>query len=149
MKNEPKTPQKPKTGSRKKTQVRSKSGTYSAKLTEKQKAFADYKLSNPKASNTEAALKAYNTTDRATAGVLAHQNLKNTNVIHYLETNRDKAQQVITEFMELSDSPKLGEKRLAYDSATQVLDRTIGKPTQKTEVTGGIVTLNLTLEDLE
>lgn len=140
--------QKPKTGSRKKTQVRSKNGTFSAKLTAKQKAFADHRLNNPKASATESIMQTYNVTDRKTAGVLAHENLNKPNIIHYLEANRDKAQTVITEFMDLNNSEKLGEKRLAYDAATQVLDRTIGKPTQKTEVTGGIVTLNLTPEDL-
>ena len=141
-------PGKPKTGSRKKTQVRSKNGTYSVKLTAKQKAFADRRLNYPKESATESVDQTYNITDRKNAGSLASENMNKPSIIHYLEVNRDRAQQVVTNMMELENSEKLGEKRLAYDSATQVLDRTIGKPIQRTESASVNINIDTLLEDM-
>lgn len=121
---------KPKTGSRKKIQYRTASGTYSAKLTRKQKAFADMLISQPKTSATEVARQTYNVSDSNTASVIATENLRKPSIQLYLDKHVDKAQEVITGFMDLKDSKNIQEKRLAYDSATQIIDRVAGKPTQ-------------------
>jgi len=121
---------KPKTGSRKKEQVRTVKGTYSTRLTKKQKAFADILLSNDKISATEAAAETYNVTERTVAGVIAAENLKKPNILQYMNKHLDKAQDVIIGFMDLKDDNNIGNKRLAYDSATQIIDRIAGKPTQ-------------------
>lgn len=121
---------KPKTGSRKKVQVRAKNGTFAPKLTRKEKAWSDYIIEHPKASGTEASLKTYNTTDKNTAAVIAAKNIRKDNILLYLNSHIDKAQEVITGYLELKDSDNIQEKRLAYDSATQIIDRIAGKPTQ-------------------
>lgn len=125
-----KTTQKPKTGSRTKIQYRTKNGTYTAKLTRKEKAWADYTIQHPKSSGTEASLQTYNTTDRNTAAVIAAKNIRKDNIQLYLDKHINRAQEVITGFMDLKDSENIQEKRLAYDSATQIIDRVAGKPTQ-------------------
>ena len=117
-------------------------------LTRKQKAFADYLLNNPKASATEAIKATYNVTTNASAGVTANENLKKPNVFKYLHTHSINAEQVITDFLTLKDSDKVSEKRLAYDSATQVLDRVHGKPTQTVVTEGRHITLNIDSSDL-
>lgn len=121
---------KPKTGSRTKIQYRTSSGTYTAKLTRKQKAFADMIISQPKTSATEIVRQTYAVSDTNTAKSIASENLTKPNILLYLNKHIDKAQEVITGFMDLKDSENIQEKRLAYDSATQIIDRVAGKPTQ-------------------
>lgn len=121
---------KPKTGSRTKKQYRTNNGTYTAKLTRKQKAFADLLIAQPKTSATEIVRQTYAVTDTNTAKSIASENLTKPNILNYLNKHVDTAQEVITGFMELKDSESIQEKRLAYDSATQIIDRVAGKPTQ-------------------
>lgn len=132
---------KPKTGSRKKTQVRTKDGTYSTKLTRKQKAFADGIINNPKLSGTEIARQTYNVTDNNTAGVIAAKNIRKDNILQYINKHITEAQEVIVGNLKLKNSDNIQEKRLAYDSATQIIDRVAGKPTS-TQQTQSISFIN-------
>jgi len=128
-----------KSGTKKKQQYRSVKGTYASKLTPKQKAFADRRLAHKKESLTESAYQTYNITDRRTASVVGAQNMTNPSILLYLEQNKDKAQLKITELID-SDN-----ERIALDASKETLDRTVGKPTQRTEVRSEHLHLSLDL----
>lgn len=115
---------KPKTGSRKKVQVRTVKGTYSTRLTKKQKAFADLYIANPKAPNTDIVKMVYNVTDTNNANQIARQNLQSPTVQIYLNSHVDKAKERI---IELIDSKR---EDIALRASQDVIDRTHGKPTQ-------------------
>lgn len=134
---------KPKTGSRKKEQVRNANGTYSTRLTRKQKAFADELLNDKKKSATEAAMQTYNTTDRNTAGVIAAQNLRNTNIQLYIDEHVDRAKETV---VNLLDSDK---DEIKLRSAQDILDRTHGKATQTVQTTGVHIQMNISNDDLK
>lgn len=110
-----------------------------AKLTRKQKAFADTLINNPKLSATKAALKTYNTTDRTTASVIATENLAKPSIQIYLDKHIEKAKSKV---VQLIDSDK---EEIALRAADSVLDRALGKATQRTEVTTQGITLNIDL----
>ncbi len=130
---------KPKTGSRKKTQVKTKSGTFSTKLTRKQKAFADEIINSPKQPNSDAIKKTYNVTDTNTASQMALENLRKPEILAYMNTYKDKAQEVIVDLLDDNNS------RIQLDSAKDILDRTAGKAIQRTEVQSTGVTIHLDL----
>lgn len=130
---------KPKTGSRKKIQVRAKDGTYSVKLTRKQKAFADGIINNPKASAAEIARQTYNITDNKTSAVVASQNLSKTNISLYIDEHVNKAKERIVQLID-SDKPEI-QLRASQD----ILDRTHGKAKQQIEQVTTGVTLNIDL----
>ncbi len=111
-------------------------------LTRKQKAFADELLNNPKQSATQAAVKTYNVSSPGAAAVQAHQNLMKPNVQLYLSEHIDKAKnRVIT----LVDSDK---EEIALRASDSILDRALGKATQKIEQHTTAVTLELNLTDI-
>lgn len=97
------------------------------KITRKQKAFADHLIENPKDSATEAAAQTYNTTSRGSAAIVAHENLMKPNVQIYLSQHVDKARMKV---LELIDSDK---DEIALRASDSVLDRALGKATQRTE----------------
>jgi phage terminase small subunit len=96
-------------------------------LTLKQKAFADELLNNPKQSATKAVLKTYGTTKDYVAKNIASENLAKPNIQVYLEQHVDKAKYRV---IELIDSDK---EEIALRAADSVLDRALGKATQRTE----------------
>jgi len=132
--------QRPKTGSRTKHHTRTKQGLYAPKLTTKQKAFADERLKDLKASGTEIAMRTYNTTDRNTAGVIAAQNLRNYNIQLYMNEHVDKA---VSNIVKLADTAENETVRL--NANKDILDRTTGKAIQRTEQVSTGVTLNIDL----
>lgn len=129
---------KPKTGSRAKQQYRTANGTYSSKLTRKQKAWSDTYLEQPKAPLTDIARQTYNVTDSKTAHDISRQNLENPRIIQYIEQHQEKARDKI---VELVDSKT---ERIALDASKDILDRTQGKATQRTEVKSTRITISLT-----
>lgn len=102
-------------------------------LTKKQKAFADTLINNPKMSATQAVLKTYGKpeapTTIGTAQQIAHDNLSKPNVQLYMNSHIDKAKMTVVSLM---DSKKDDIRLRASES---ILDRTYGKPTQKTDNT--------------
>lgn len=134
---------KPKTGSRKKEQVRTANGTYAPKLTKKQKAFADEYIRDKKASNTEIARRTYNITDNNTAKSIATENLTKPAIQLYINQHVDKAKETV---VSLLDSDK---DEIKLRSAQDILDRTHGKATQKTEVKKQSVSVNLTFNNAQ
>lgn len=130
---------KPKTGSRKKEQTRTTDGKFAPKLTRKQKAWSDTYLKDKKASLAEIARQTYNVTDTKTAYAISRQNLENTGIQIYLQEHIDKAQKKI---VDLLDADK---EEIQLRSAQDILDRTHGKATQRTEVEHRGVTLNIDL----
>lgn len=105
----------------------------------KTKAFADKLLADPKISATQAYLDTHQTTNKASAGVSAHQLLKKPNVQIYMKKHIDKAKhKVIT----LVDSDK---EEIALKASESILDRALGKPTQRQESVSTVVSLNLDL----
>lgn len=116
------------------------------KLTRKQKAFADELLANPKLSATQAALRTYGKPDKPTtfktASVIAAENLDKPSVRLYLNQHIEKAKNRV---IELIDSEK---EDIALRASDSVLDRALGKPTQRVENTSTSVNLNLNLTDI-
>ena len=124
---------------------RSLSANKSAKLTRKQKAFADYLLNNPKATAQEATLKTYNPKNKNVARSIGSENLTKPNIIRYLNKHTEDASNRLVDLMKLTKEDDIKDKRLGYDAITQVLDRTVGKPTQTTEVTSKNISITLDL----
>lgn len=106
----------------------------------KTKAFADTLLSNPKLSNTEAYLRTHKTTNRRSASVSAARLLATPSVSIYLEKHVSMARRRI---VQLVDSA--GREETQLRAAQDVLDRSYGKATQRTEVHATGVTLNIDL----
>ena len=101
------------------------------KLTRKQKAFADEIIKNPKISGSEAARRTYGKDDKAispaTAGRIAHDNLKNTAVQIYMEKHVDRAKEKMVSLMDSEN------EAIQYKAAKDLLDRTHGTPKQQIE----------------
>ena len=116
------------------------------KLTRKQKAFADTLLNNPKISATRAALQTYGKPDKpttyATANDIARDNLQKPSVQIYMEEHVQKASNRV---VQLIDSEK---EEIALRASDSVLDRVLGKATQKIETHSTSVNLNLSLHDI-
>lgn len=116
------------------------------KLTPKQKAFADTLLNNPKLSPTKAALETYGQEDKpptyGTAALIAHNNLNNSAVQLYMDQHIDKAKNRI---VQLVDSEK---EEIALRASDSILDRALGKATQKVETHSTTVNLSLSLKDV-
>lgn len=133
---------KPKTGSRKKTQVRTATGRLSAKLTKKQKKFADLLIENKDDMNyrpTDAILDSYNVTDKKLGAVMANENLKNPNIILYTEQHIDRATKNIVDIANDSDlNPSVRLK-----ANQDILDRTQGKASQSTTVESKVLNINI------
>ena len=111
-------------------------------LTRKQKAFADTLLNNPKMSATKAALATYGTDKDYVAKNIASENLTKPNIQLYLDEHINKAKNRI---VTLIDSEK---EEIALRASDSVLDRSLGKATQRTENTTEVVQLNLTLHKM-
>jgi phage terminase small subunit len=103
------------------------------KLTAKQKAFADNLINNPKMSPTQSALQAYGKPDKPTtygsAQQIAHENLTKPNIQIYLNKHIDKAKQKIVNLLDSEN------EQIVLASSKDILDRTFGKPSQKTDST--------------
>ncbi len=115
------------------------------KLTRKQKAFADALINNPKLSATRAALQTYGTPEKPptyqTAQQLSHENLTKPNIQLYLDEHVQKAKNRV---VELIDSKK---EDIALRASDSILDRTLGKATQRTEVTSISMSFGMDLTD--
>ena len=122
----------------KKKQVRDIDGKYlPVKLTDKQKAFADDRLENPKTSRTESAMKTYNTLDKKTGAVIASRNMSNVNILVYMNKHQEKAQENI---IDLADNAKNESVKLKAN--VDILDRVHGRSVARTvKVTGTIESL--------
>lgn len=113
------------------------------KLTRKQKAFADHLLANPKDSATKAIQEAYNVANRQTAAVMANENLNKPNVMLYLDAHIDKAKNRI---VSLIDSDK---EDIALRASDSILDRSLGKAIQRSEVTTQGVSITIDLSQAQ
>lgn len=130
---------KPKTGSRAKIQYRTSKGTYTSKLTRKQKAWADTYIVDKKAPLTDIARQTYNVTDSKVAHDISRQNLENPRIQVYLEQHVDKAREKI---VSLISSDK---EEIALRASQDVIDRTHGKATQRTEVQSSKLSIHIDL----
>jgi phage terminase small subunit len=119
-------------------------------LTRKQKAFADKLIANPKMSATKAVIETYSPTTYGTARQIASQNLAHPSILKYLDKHLEQAEitvlNIMTNSEKLKDEP--AHAKIALDSANSVLDRVLGKATQKTESQSTVVTLDLKLTDI-
>lgn len=109
------------------------------KLKPKTKAFADKLLSDPKLSQTKAYMDTHSTTNPRSAAATAAQLLAKPSVQIYMAEHVDKAKQKI---VELIDSDK---EQIALQASESVLDRELGKATQRVEQTSSGVTLVIDL----
>lgn len=98
-----------------------------AKLTRKQKNFADTLLNNPKMSATEAAERTYDVANRQTASAVAVENLRKPSILRYMNAQTGMAEQRI---IELTQSEN---ERIALDASKDILDRTQGKAVARSE----------------
>lgn len=110
-----------------------------SKLSRKQIAFANHLINNPKDSATEAANQTYDVNSRKSAEVIASENLRKPEIQLYLKEHIDKAKLKV---IELVDSDK---DEIALKASDSILDRALGKATQRTEVTTQGITLNIDL----
>ncbi len=108
----------------------------------KTKAFADALLADPKKSATTAYLETHETNNRATAKVEASKLLTKPNVQLYLDKHIDKARNRV---VELVDSEK---EQIALQASESILDRALGKPTQRVEQHSTSVNLSLDLTNI-
>lgn len=106
----------------------------------KTKAFADRLLNDPKTNATQAYIDTHLTTNRDSAKVSAHQLLTKPNVQIYMEEHIRKAKRRI---VDLVDSDK---EEIAFKASEAILDRELGKATQRIEqhTTGVVLTIDLT-----
>lgn len=106
----------------------------------KSKEVLDLIASEPKISGTDAYLKVHKTENRTTAASNVHQLLKKPEAQIYLEKHIRKARNTI---VSLLDSEK---DDIRLRSADSILDRQLGKATQRTEIntTGVTLTIDLT-----
>lgn len=129
-------------------------------LTRKQAAFVNELIRNPKQSATAAVKKVYNTTTDNSASQIATDNLRNPQIMKYLNRYDAKAQKALGEALNASkkiyrlnhetkgweyvgDEDDHGVRIKAADS---ILDRIYGKATQRieSETVGITFTLDLT-----
>lgn len=109
------------------------------KLSYKASQFAKYyKEGNTMGNGTKSAIKAGYS--EVAASAQASRLLKDVRVLDILNKNIDRAQGVISSIMD--DESESGTTRLA--AAREVLDRTIGKPIQRSES----VSVNITVESM-
>jgi len=105
----------------------------------KTKAFLDTIVSNPKLSATKAYLSTHETTNVASARASASKLLATPNAQLYLQEHVDKARNRI---VELIDSDK---EEIALRASDSVLDRQLGRPTQRIEAVSNVVSINIDL----
>jgi hypothetical protein len=118
-------------------------------LTRKQKAFADYLLNNPKASNGEAAAATYPVKNANSARVRGHSVIMNSNVQSYLSKHTNLIEDtIINTITEYQQDDRLGHRALAVNSAQWVHDKIHGKATQKIETTGVHIRMNINKDDI-
>lgn len=130
---------RPKTGSRAKQQYRTPNGTFTPKLTRKQKAWADTLISQPKAPLTDIARQTYNVTDSKVAHDISRQNLENPRIQLYLEQDINRAKEKIVSLLNAE------KEEIQLRSAQDILDRTHGKATQRTEVQSSKLSIHIDL----
>lgn len=104
-------------------------------LTRKQKAFADQLIANPKMSATKAALETYNTEKDYVAKNIASENLTKPNIQLYMDEHIQKAKNRV---VDLVDSEK---EDIALRASDSILDRALGKATQRIEQHTSVVSL--------
>lgn len=126
------------------------------RLTRKQQAFVDYLINNPKASGTRAVLETYGSDDKqisySTAKSIANENLNKPYIMRTLSEHSQKAQQVLTEQLELANQRSKEDKPRAVDWSVQarqvadsILDRVHGKAKQQVDIQSVGVQLNIDL----
>lgn len=128
---------KPKTKlSQKKHKVVTKSGRI-VNLTHAQKAYADGKLAHPDKSLIAVAKEAYPNAKDNTLSQLVNHNEKNKDISIYSSQQAHKASLTVVELM---DSKK---EDVRFRAATDILDRTYGKATQKQVTQNTNINLNI------
>lgn len=112
-------------------------------LKQKSKDTLDIIAGDPKVTGTEAYLMTHKeTANRQTARTNVHKLLKKPEAQIYLQKHISKAR---NKMVELVDSKK---EDIALRASDSVLDRALGKATQRTETTSTTVNLNLNLSDV-
>lgn len=109
------------------------------------KAFLDRLIADPKLTAVSAYLATHETTNRNTAYVGSTNVLKKPSSQIYLKKHIDKAKAVAVNVMDNAmkhDSPTW--QKLAADQAERIMDRELGKATQRTESKTENLNLNIT-----
>lgn len=98
-----------------------------AELTPKQDKFLKSYLET--GNGTKAALEAYDTTDYKTAGAIASENLKKPSIMEKFKAAQDIAHSTIVSLATGAEN-----EAVRLNAAKDIMDRTEGRATQKTEV---------------
>ena len=106
-------------------------------MKQRTKAFIDKLALDPKISATKAYLETHETTNSASARASASKLLASPNVRLYMEEHVYKARNRI---VDLIDSEK---EEIALRASDSVLDRQLGRPTQRVETSSNIVYVNI------
>lgn len=115
-------------------------------LTRKQKLFVQHLIENPKASGTEAAMTAYSTEDKPTAGAIAYENLKKPQIVSELAKYNNLVENTLINTVSEWGADKSTTKRgIAIDTAKFIHDKINGKAVQQMSVTSTSVNLSIDL----
>lgn len=104
------------------------------KLTRKQAIFVESLIQNPKESATEAAAKAYQVSNRATAQVIASENLSKPMIISALAQHNDLLERTLMDTVEeWGHSTNTRRREIAQNAVMYAHDKIHGKATQRVE----------------
>jgi hypothetical protein len=118
------------------------------KLTRKQRAFADYYLANPKTSATEAAMQTYNASNRHVAEQIAHRNMRNVEVLAYLQPFEELAIDTVLQVIrDWGGSQNPRKRELALKAAFYLHDKLWGKATTKIDIPIQVVKICIDLSN--
>lgn len=115
-------------------------------LTAKQKAFVKAKLDNPKISNTDAAMVAYDAKDRSVGSTLGHNLIRNQKIIMALGEHNDLFESVIVKTAkDWQDSNTPRKREIALNAAMFGHDKVHGKATVKIDQQSTVVRVSINL----
>lgn len=120
------------------------------KLTRKQRAFVNELKKNPKISGTQAALKAYNTTNEVVAASISSENLRKPQIVSHLENYNELVEKTIANpILRYSNSDDIKELTLAVETSKWVHDKLHGKAIQKSVNLNASISLQDALDSLK
>jgi hypothetical protein len=91
------------------------------KLTRKEQAFVEYLANNPKASATEAALHAYNTSSRSVAAAIGYENLRKPHIQAYMQSINELLEETLLQaILDWGQSQNTREREIAVKTAMYV-----------------------------
>src|ERR1700693_2743371 len=119
---------------------------YNTGMTNKQKLFIKAKIDNPKASNADAAMAAYNTNNRLNASKMGHALMKKPEIIMALGQHAELFESAIVGTVrDWQDSTNTRRREIATQNAQYGHDKIFGRATSRVEMQTSVVKININL----